>query len=217
MTTILCFGDSNTWGISPDDRSRFNEVERWTGVLSTLLGEKFHLIEAGQPNRTLVKNFPFDGDNPGITYLASYLLESLPDLVIIMLGTNDLKKRFDLSPKEISEAMSDLATQVMTFSGKAKTKAHQFGYLKTETTKLLIVSPPAIFEVGNYSKIYEGGTVKSKGLAYYYEHQACKLGCDFFDADQVITSCEKEGIHWPKDQHLLFAQAIYTKIVSMHL
>jgi lysophospholipase L1-like esterase len=45
---ILCFGDSNTFGISPVDGKRLAECERWPGMLAELLGSSDHLvIEAG--------------------------------------------------------------------------------------------------------------------------------------------------------------------------
>ncbi len=50
---ILCFGDSNTYGISPVDGKRFNDNERWPSLLGIKLGAGYHVIEAGQPNRTL--------------------------------------------------------------------------------------------------------------------------------------------------------------------
>jgi lysophospholipase L1-like esterase len=34
MRTILCYGDSNTWGYEPATGNRFPEDVRWPGVLA---------------------------------------------------------------------------------------------------------------------------------------------------------------------------------------
>jgi lysophospholipase L1-like esterase len=225
MTTVLCFGDSNTWGTSTDGVSRYDETERWTGQLAVLLGKNHTLIEAGQPNRTLVKDFPFDGEKSGITYLKSYLVKYEPELVVIMLGTNDLKKRFDLSSDTISNVMGVLVEKVMAFSTNTEELGSQASFqssfensFQTSTkqkTRVLIISPPPIFEVGSYVRIYADAAIKSKFLAGCYAKEAARLGCDFFDAGSVVTSCKVEGIHWGKEQHLLFSQTIYRKIISI--
>ena len=65
--SILCFGDSNTWGLNPATGKRFEEKVRWPSVLAERLGDQFAIIEAGQPNRTLVNNPPFNGDLSGVS------------------------------------------------------------------------------------------------------------------------------------------------------
>ena len=34
MKTVVCFGDSNTWGFDPETKERFPLDVRWTGVLA---------------------------------------------------------------------------------------------------------------------------------------------------------------------------------------
>jgi len=89
MASILCFGDSNTWGTSPSG-NRYNEAERWTALLANNFAGQHTIIEAGQPNRTLVHNAPFSSDEPGkqlkkksgIRYINPYLIEYQPDVVL---------------------------------------------------------------------------------------------------------------------------------------
>jgi len=47
MTTILCYGDSNTYGYNPVNGLRYPKDVRWTGVLQKLLGEQYAVIEEG--------------------------------------------------------------------------------------------------------------------------------------------------------------------------
>jgi len=209
MATILCFGDSNTWGISPAGH-RYDESERWTSLLADKLANTHTIIEAGQPNRTLIHNAPFSvvdsgGNVSGIRYLKPYLEAHKPDVVMLMLGTNDLKKRFNLSAIEVAQGMYQLAMQTLNFEYADKNNA----------PKVIIISPPPIFEVAAYLKIYAGAAEKSQQLAKYYSEVAQKLNCIFFDAGSVIQSCSNEGIHWQAKQHALFAEAVKDEIMKL--
>ena len=53
MKTILCFGDSNTYGYRPDTGKRYAEDTRWTGILREKLKDrKIEVIEEGLVGRT---------------------------------------------------------------------------------------------------------------------------------------------------------------------
>ena len=45
MKTILCFGDSNTWGFRPDGIGRFEWEARWPGILQRELSGYARIIE----------------------------------------------------------------------------------------------------------------------------------------------------------------------------
>ena len=96
---ILCYGDSNTWGyISGTDHQRYGENERWTRILAQMLGDKFEIIEEGLNSRTLISNDTRPGKEGknGYEYLIPCLDTHDPiDLVVIMLGTNELKKTYN--------------------------------------------------------------------------------------------------------------------------
>ena len=61
MRTILCYGDSNTWGSDPETRERFPEDVRWPGVLRMRLGEEYRVMEEGLPGSTTVREDPIEG------------------------------------------------------------------------------------------------------------------------------------------------------------
>ena len=99
MKTILCFGDSNTWGYNPENRQRFGPEERWSGILRNSLGEDYRAIEEGLNGRTTLWDDPIEGFKNGLDYLMPCLESHKPfDLITIMLGTNDLKCRFRSRP-----------------------------------------------------------------------------------------------------------------------
>mgnify|MGYP001272416558 CR=1 FL=1 len=106
MRTILCYGDSNTHGQIPGGTplDRYTLLQRWPGVLARELGKGWHIIEEGLSGRTTVHDDPIEGAlKNGRTYLRPCLMSHAPlDLVIIMLGTNDLKARFSQPASEVA-------------------------------------------------------------------------------------------------------------------
>jgi len=79
---------------------RFDREERWTGVLAQTLGAGWKIVEEGLPARTTVHDDPIEGRHKnGLSYLRPCLESHLPvDVVVLMLGPNDLKARFSSSP-----------------------------------------------------------------------------------------------------------------------
>ena len=105
----MCYGDSYTWGYVPSsDHDRFPSDVRWTGILQKELGENFEVIEEGLNGRTLVSDDPRlgkEGRN-GKEYLLPCLDSQDPlDLVILFLGTNELKDIFTMSADEIGQTV----------------------------------------------------------------------------------------------------------------
>ena len=108
MINILCFGDSNTNGSNPSG-GRWGRWERWTGVLQKLLGDDYYVIEGGCGGRTTVMEDWLEPDKNGRAQLPVALRTHRPlDLVVIMLGTNDMKKRFSLLPVDIAYGAAEL-------------------------------------------------------------------------------------------------------------
>lgn len=91
MTSVLCYGDSNTWGYEASTEERLGRWVRWPGVLQRELGDEIDVIEEGQSGRTTVFDVPFEPYRNGLTHLPVSLLTHHPiDVVVIDLGTNDL-------------------------------------------------------------------------------------------------------------------------------
>ncbi|TMN72487.1 hypothetical protein CWB85_06675 [Pseudoalteromonas sp. S1727] len=191
---ILCFGDSNTFGISPVDGKRLAEGERWPTLLKQLMREGDEVIEAGQPNRTLVNNPPFNGDKSGLKYLKPYLEENQLDVIIIQLGTNDLKTRFNLTPEQIAQGLNKLLLEITHF------------YTNIRLPKRIVISPSKVYEVSQYQRIYAGAEIKSQQLAPRYAEIAKLHQCHFLDAYSLVNPCPNEGIHLAPASHNLLAE-----------
>ena len=117
MKTVLCYGDSNTWGFDPATRTRFPPHVRWTGVLGQRLGDGYQVIEEGLNGRTTRWDDPIEPDRNGLAYLRPCVESHQPlDLIVIMLGTNDLKRRFDLSASDIAQSAAGVAEMGRRFA-----------------------------------------------------------------------------------------------------
>ncbi|MGO2372830.1 SGNH/GDSL hydrolase family protein [Pseudoalteromonas sp. KG3] len=191
---ILCFGDSNTFGISPVDGKRLGDGERWPSILAELLGSEHLVIEAGLPNRTLVNNPPFSGYKSGVKYLKPYLEAQPLDVIIIALGTNDLKARFNLTPVQIAQSLNKLLLEIDNF------------YIKITPPKCIVISPPKVYEVNQYQHIYAGAEIKSQQLAAQFTDVAKLHQCHFLDAYSLVNPCPNEGIHLALASHNLLAE-----------
>lgn len=200
---ILCFGDSLTWGWNPFDRGRYPFEKRWTGVLQKELGKDYRIIEEGLNGRTTIWDDPIEGEKNGKKYLIPCLESHMPlDLVIIMLGTNDLKLRFNKSAFDIAAAADSLIQLVQ------KSQAGR----DSQSPKSLLVSPPPLGKLTDWEEMMEGGYEKSKKLAGYYEMFARDHQYFFFNAGEIVKTSDLDGLHWEEGENLKFGKAIAAKV-----
>lgn len=210
VRTVLCYGDSNTHGTRPVERigqlGRFEEPDRWPGVLRARLGTEWRVIEEGLPARTTVHDDPIEGRHKnGLATLRPCLESHLPlDLVVLMLGTNDLKARFSVTPFDIASSVEVLLNEIVAC------KAGRDG----RPPRLLLVAPVPIEEVGFLGAMFEGGAVKSRQLASLYEAVAGRQGAVFFDAGSVVRVSPVDGIHFEADGHHRLGAALADAIAG---
>ncbi|MFC3122214.1 SGNH/GDSL hydrolase family protein [Agaribacter flavus] len=201
MKTILCFGDSNTWGAVPGKDQRYPNGERWTGIMQKQLGENYEIIAEGQSGRTSIHDDPFEKHKNGLRYLVPCLESHQPDLLIILLGTNDLKARFSLNAHDIAYGVRVLAEEALNFRGSGGKK-----------TQVLMVCPPRIIETGYYANMLEGGENKSAKLPKFFKQNAKELSCEYYNASALIEPSEIDGIHWHRESHKLLGEALAEKV-----
>lgn len=205
--TILCFGDSNTYGAMPtlarSGRHRFARDRRWPGVLARQLGSHWHVVEEGLPSRTTVHSDPIEGAHKnGLAALPTCLESHMPiDLVILMLGTNDLKSRFSVSPGDIADSLETLAR----FISSSETGPDGLA------PKILVISPPPIVEVDWFADMFRDGEEKSKHLGKLIEAMCLRRGIAHLDAASVVDTSAIDGIHLDSDAHRELGMAIAQK------
>lgn len=195
MRTILCYGDSNTYGRDPETKKRYPRTIRWPGVLQQCLGEGYHVIEEGLNGRTTVWDDPVRGDRHkrnGAMYLVPCLESHAPlDLVILMLGTNDLKAKFSVTAVDIAQSVEALV-EIIRAGGCGP---------KEGPPEILLMAPPPLGQLTEYAETFIGGVEKSRKLGGYYREVADAHGCRFLDAGTVITASPRDGLHFDPEGH----------------
>jgi lysophospholipase L1-like esterase len=197
--TVLCFGDSNTWGASPAGDGRFPRDVRWPGALHGLLGEGYRVIEEGLNGRTATLEHPWIDGRSGRPYLLPCCRSHAPlDLVIIYLGTNDLSDRYNLSAGDVAEACTSLVATV---------RAAECGP-DGGAPAVLLVCPPRISATGPDAKDYEAVAAKSQTLGARFAEAAQAANVELLDLDGVVRYAEEDPIHLDADAHRALAEAI---------
>jgi lysophospholipase L1-like esterase len=209
MKTILCFGDSNTWGFRPDGTGRFEWEARWPGILQRELSGYARIIEEGLSARTTVFDDPVEGVSVcrnGSRHLPILLETHRPiDLVIIFLGVNDLKRRFEAAPFDIAQGAAELVGIVHRSIAGIEGKA----------PRTLLICPPPVKVLNALADLFEGAIAKSTSLAGHYAWQAGRLGCDFLDAGQVVSLSPVDGIHLDGEGHGLLGAKVAAMVRSI--
>lgn len=200
---VVCFGDSNTWGADPTGAGRFAPDVRWTGVLQAELGSDYKIIEEGLNGRTTNIDDIIEEDRNGRRQLPPLLESHRPfDLIVIMLGTNDLKTRNNRSASDIAQSASKLADLA---------RKSACG-IDGANPKVLMMAPPATVKPGGLAQMFEGAEAKSRQFPEQYAFFAQSVGVDFFDAGSVIVSSPTDGIHFDAPEHARLGKAVATQV-----
>lgn len=215
---IVCLGDSNTHGYCADPAdcadstlARFNEDERWPRLLQKALGEAYLVIEEGLSGRTTVFQDPLYEGLDALSYIYPCLKSHEPvSLLIIMLGTNDVKERFSANAYAVGLGMKRLISKAQAIDcwgpgGKPN---------------ILVIAPPAIGEGLLSSPLLgEMGAAcveKSMEVPARLKAAAEERGCRFMDAGELGCRFNRvDFMHLTRQAHGLLAQALAEAIPSL--
>lgn len=202
MKTILCYGDSNTWGYEPQTDSRISWEERWTGILQKELGNECRIIENGLCGRNTGYDSAAEPFVNGLTLAYPWAVENAPyDLTIIMLGTNDCKDEYGAEPETIAHGIEKIAHIFCEKGGR-----------------ILIAAPVPMKNLNASPFAKEFGICaeeKSRQLSEYYREMAQNNRFFYIDAGDYAEAGDYDGIHLNRENHKKLGKAIYKKIVTM--
>lgn len=201
MPVVVCFGDSNTHGADPATAERFPRDVRWPGVLAGLLDGEARVIEEGLNGRTTMHDDPYSPGRNGLAYLVPCLDSHVPvDVVVIMLGTNDLKATFGLGATDIAAGAATLVDAVMRSQDGPGGRP----------PKVLLVAPPALGAPNDVMEIwgFAGANERNEALPRLYRAAAMDAGAAFLDASAIVSADPADGIHLSAASHQTLAHAI---------
>lgn len=197
MVNILCYGDSNTYGYTPDWKSRYPREVRWPGALQALLGDGFYVAEDGLIGRTTA--FP-DANRYGrsaMDFLPVAIESHSPlDYIVLMLGTNDCKAEKTRSAEEAAAGMEQLVQLTI-------------GMLPMYTRLVIVTPPPLHAPVLERDPDFDAQSVTvSEELAGQHRMIAEAYGCRYLDAGTVTRFSDEDGEHLDEQGHAALAKAI---------
>lgn len=206
MKTVLCFGDSNTWGYVPgSEDGRFSADIRWSRRLATALGDEWEVIAEGLNGRTATMDSPVADGRNGLTYLLPCLQSHMPlDIVVIYLGTNDAGDRYSLPAETIAGAVGRLVKVVRTSEAGPDGGA----------PGVLVVCPPPFGKLDPEGS-FAHAAAKSRQLGRWFAEMSRELGCELIDLDGIATYSDLDGIHLDADGHAAVAAAVEERLRRM--
>lgn len=211
MKQILCFGDSNTYGLIPGTSDRYSRNIRWTGILEEKLNErepyypnkeKYRIIEEGLCGRTTIFDDVFRPGRKGTDLLPVLLETHRPlDLVILMLGTNDCKAIYKTTADIIGKGIEKLLDQIKA---------------GIPDTEILLISPihlgDGVWEDGFDKEFNEESVSVSKHLGDVYKKIALQRGIFYLNASDYASPSDTDREHLNKTGHKALAEAVYEKL-----
>ena len=222
---IVCYGDSNTYGFDPrlGTPGRLAKNERWTGILDS------------EPHIEIAN----EGMNGRCIPSASYEYRSLrkilerhydADMLIIMLGSNDLFMTREATAEKIADKMRNVFVNVpelirwknsvsaapgyasSTDSGRAASECSK----SVPQKRILLICPPApsdrvlFYEMVGIpmSQSAESAARVMKELPEKYAAVAAEFGLEYADATKWNIACLFDGLHFSEEGHRTFAQNV---------
>ena len=191
MKTVLCYGDSNTYGYDPETGLRYPPALRWPDALQALLGPEYRVIPEGLNGRTTAFGRKGLAWLNGLSTLDPIIRTHYPiDYLIFMLGTNDCCAELGLSAEEITAGMEKLIDRA---------RAH-LSEIQENEAEIIIIAPKAMDGKvlrGVFSYEMDEKSVRvSQELTTLYKELAERKGCDFTDIEDIIELSETDGEHF---------------------
>ncbi|MCU0478062.1 MAG: SGNH/GDSL hydrolase family protein [Chloroflexi bacterium] len=208
LPTVVCFGDSNTWGAIGSSDERFARDVRWPGVVARELAGRAHVVEEGLPGRTTTWDDPFSAGRNGATYLEPCLESHAPVAVlVILLGTNDLKAIHRVGPAEIAAGAASLVDHARR-SGTGPDHG---------PPEVLLVAPVPLGLPTLAAELWGFGAAReaSRRLAPLYREAATQSGAAFLDAATLVEVDPADGVHLDAKAHDTLGRAVAAAVAPL--
>lgn len=203
MRQLLCYGDSNTWGLIPGTHDRYPYEVRWTGILQEKLSEyDIRVVEEGLCGRTTVFDDAYRENRNGLKTLP-FVLETHSPLygAVIMLGTNDCKTHFNVNAYQIRKGLEKCVDTLLKV---------------LPADKILVVSPihlgPDVWKAEFDPEFNQRSVETSKQMHHEYEILAKQKGLRILAASEYAEPSATDQEHLTREGHKALAQAIFNEL-----
>ena len=187
MKTILCYGDSITWGYVPGTGGRYAHDLRWPTVLQRALGNGYQVIAEGLRGRYTVLDEPYRPGRNGAALLQPILESHSPvDLLILFLGTNDVLHHPAVTAADAARGIEILVKMAQTSeTGPGDT-----------SPRILVIGPPVIGTLSaELQQMCRGDPALSSGFTKHFRDVAERRGVHFIDGAAVFEPSPVDGVH----------------------
>lgn len=176
-----------------EDRRRHPKKDRWTSILAAEMGADWDVIAEGHPGRTAVFDDPVEGRHKNALRTLQAILESHRplDLVVVMLGTNDLKARFNATAHDVALGVQRVVSEI------GRSDCGPDGH----APKVLLAAPVIVSETGIFTETFSGASIKSSALPALLRDIAERQKTSFTDLNEVACVDPVDGIHLDAKAH----------------
>ena len=187
MKTVVCFGDSNTWGYTPETGFRYSFDERWPGVVQGQLTTQVRIIEEGLNGRTTAFDEPFRTGRDGSKALLPTLESHRPlDLLIIALGANDLQPLYSATGYDSGRGLEKL----IAIAKRSKAGPNE------RAPEILVIAPTRFDPSCEVVKrLLPGAEPKFSALLDEYKTVTTSNTCHYMDSNECIVVSTVDGVH----------------------
>jgi lysophospholipase L1-like esterase len=205
MQTVLCYGDSNTWGLDAATGDRLPHDVRWPGVLRARLGPDWWVIEEGLNGRTSIYDDPANGGLNGVTHLPVSLASHAPiDVIVLFLGTNDV-----FLPQPVSAHYAAQGVGVLVDLVAASTAGPD-----SSPPLTIVVAPPPFTALGRWEPWSPHGVEESQRFSAAYQLMASEHPCTLVDLRGVADPTPLDGVHFEASGHAAIAAAVANALLD---
>ena len=211
---IVCFGDSNTHGANAEAEGRLPYADRWTTHLQCILGPEYSIIPEGLNGRTTVHDDPIDAAFAGLggqnmngrRYLLPCLHSHKPVAILVLaLGCNDLKSRFNLNACEIC-----LGLRLLIADARQSCTGPD-----GEPPRIIVMSPPACKGTPTSTEWgFASVASKSRATIAVYRNECAAQDLPFVDLSSV-AEVGKDGIHFAPAAAAPIAEAVAKAVLEL--
>jgi len=202
MKKILIYGDSNVWGDNFLVGKRIPEEKQWPNILQSQIVKYYKIIQEGLPGR-LAGNEEQEKKykNGKDTFLAIFRTSAPVDKIIIMLGTNDLQKKYNRNAQEIIE---DLKWYKNILKEEFSEEDNQMKYFANGKFPEIIYILPIPFDYKeNAKEIFNKKSEEERQKICNYFKNEAEI---YIDIPEI--SLFKDGIHLDYEGHKQIAAKV---------